>query len=86
MRPAPLAFRFEIAFVDEFTQAELHGAGFAMNEFHNLTERQRGVVGGFDRSVLSPMRKRPLHLPGSLHLPPPACGFPHALPPENQIP
>lgn len=45
MRPAPLAFRHEVAFLDEFLQAQLHGAGLAFRELHDLAEREGFVFG-----------------------------------------
>lgn len=45
MRPAPLALRHEVAFLDEFLQAQLHGAGLAFGKLHDLTEREGFVTG-----------------------------------------
>jgi hypothetical protein len=45
MRSAPLPFRHEVAFLDEFLQAQLHGAGFAFGELHDLAEREGFVIG-----------------------------------------
>ncbi len=45
MRPAPLSLRHKIAFLDEFLQAQLHGAGFALREPHDLTECEGFVIG-----------------------------------------
>jgi hypothetical protein len=45
MRPAPLALRHEEAFLDEFLQAQFHGAGFALGELHDLTEGEDFVIG-----------------------------------------
>jgi hypothetical protein len=45
MRPAPLPFRHEAVFLDEFLQAQLHVAGFALGELHDLAEREGFVIG-----------------------------------------
>lgn len=45
MRSAPLPFRHEVAFLDEFLQAQLHGAGLAFRELHDLAEREGFVIG-----------------------------------------
>lgn len=45
MRPAPLSFWQEIAFPDEFFQAQLHGARPAYRERHDLGEGEAFVIG-----------------------------------------
>jgi hypothetical protein len=45
MRPTPLALQHEVAFLDEFLQAQFHGAGFALGELHALAEREGFVIG-----------------------------------------
>jgi hypothetical protein len=45
MRPAPLSFRHEVALLDEFLQAQLYGAGFALRELDDLAERDGFVIG-----------------------------------------
>lgn len=45
MRPAPLSFRQEVAFPDEFFQAQLHGARLAFRECHNLADGEGFVIG-----------------------------------------
>jgi hypothetical protein len=45
MRPAPLPFRYAVAFLDEFLEAQLRGAGLALGELHDLTEREGFVIG-----------------------------------------
>ena len=45
MRPAPLAFRQEVAFSDEFFQAQLHGARLAVCERPDLAEGEGFVIG-----------------------------------------
>jgi hypothetical protein len=45
MLPTPLPLRHEVAFLDEFLQAQLQGAGFAFRELHDLAEREGFVVG-----------------------------------------
>lgn len=45
MRPAPLTRRHEVAFLDEFLQAQLHGAWLALGELHDLAEREGFVIG-----------------------------------------
>ena len=45
MRPTPLPFRHEVAFLDEFLEAQLHGAGLAFRELHDLAEREGFVIG-----------------------------------------
>ena len=45
MRPTPLPLRHEVAFLDEFLQAQLHGAGLALGELHDLAEREGFVIG-----------------------------------------
>ncbi len=52
MRPAPLSLRREVAFLDEFLQAQFHGAGFALGEFHDLAEREGFVIGEEDDDLL----------------------------------
>jgi hypothetical protein len=45
MRSASLSFRQEIAFPDEFFQAQFHGARFAIRECHDLAEGEGFVIG-----------------------------------------
>jgi hypothetical protein len=45
MRPAPLSLWHEVAFLDEFLQAQLHRAGLALGELHDLAEREGFVIG-----------------------------------------
>lgn len=45
MRPAPLPLWHEVAFLDEFLEAQLHGAGLALGELHDLAEREGFVIG-----------------------------------------
>ena len=45
MRPTPLPFRHEVAYLDEFLRAQLHSAGFAFRELHDLAERKGFVIG-----------------------------------------
>lgn len=45
MSPAAPAFGHEVAFLDKFLQAQLHGAGFAAGEAHDLAEGEGLVVG-----------------------------------------
>jgi hypothetical protein len=45
MRPASLSLRQEIAFRDEFFQAQLHGARLAFRECHNLADGEGFVIG-----------------------------------------
>ena len=45
MRPTPLPLRHEVAFLDEFLQPQLHGAGFAFRELHDLAEGEGFVIG-----------------------------------------
>lgn len=45
MRPTPLTLGHEVAFLDEFLQAQLHGAGLAFGELHDLAEREGFVIG-----------------------------------------
>ena len=45
MSPAPLAFRLEAAFLGEFLQAQLHGAGLALGELHDQAECEGFVIG-----------------------------------------
>ncbi len=44
VRSAPLPFRHEVAFLDEFLQAQLHGSGLAFGELHDLAEREGFVI------------------------------------------
>ena len=52
MLPTPLPLRHEVAFLDEFLQAQLHGAGLAFGELHDLTEREGFVIGEEDDDLL----------------------------------
>jgi hypothetical protein len=45
MRPAPLSFRHEVTFIDQFLQAQLHGARLALGELYDLAEREGFVIG-----------------------------------------
>lgn len=48
MRPAPLSLRHEVAFLDEFLEPKLHGAGFAFCDLHDQAEREGFVIGKED--------------------------------------
>lgn len=45
MRPASLSLRHEVAFLDELLEPQLHGAGLAFGELHNLAEGEGFVIG-----------------------------------------
>jgi hypothetical protein len=45
MLPTPLPLRHEVAFLDEFLQAQLQGAGLALGEFYDLAENEGFVIG-----------------------------------------
>ncbi len=45
MRTTPLPLGHEVAFLNEFLQSQLHGAGLAFGELHDLTEREGFVIG-----------------------------------------
>jgi hypothetical protein len=45
MRPTPLPLRHEVAFLDEFLEAQLHGAGLAFGELHDVAEGEGFVIG-----------------------------------------
>ena len=45
VRPAPLALRHEVAFLNVILQAQLHGAGLALAELYDLAEREGFVIG-----------------------------------------
>jgi hypothetical protein len=40
-----LPLRHETAFLDEFLEPQLHGAGLALGELHDLAEREGLVIG-----------------------------------------
>ena len=44
MRPTPLSLGHEVAFLDEFLQSQLHSAGLATSETHDLAEREGFVI------------------------------------------
>ena len=60
MRPASLPLPQEVAFSDEFLQSQLHGAGFAFCERHDLAEGEGFVIGeeGDNLSELSDCRDK----------------------------
>jgi hypothetical protein len=51
-RPTPLTLRHELAFLNEFLQAQLYGAGLAIGELHDLAAREGFVIGEKDGDLL----------------------------------
>lgn len=45
MRSTPLPLGHEVVFLDEFLEPQLHGAGLAASELHDLAEREGFVIG-----------------------------------------